>query len=195
MDITCCDPYIYWQHKEAAVNEPAPQSFDLSRCIGAITTSLSNKLSSGASQEYRSRFSLGIVEWRVLSQLAAEPWSTGAALSQCIGLDKASISRSLGVLEERELIELRSAGGRRQEAALTRKGWAMHANILEVALAREAALLDGFSKAEIDQLVGLLQRLLANLPAIEADAAQRAEVRVRRKPRAPRTARAAIAAE
>lgn len=66
--------------------ETAP--FDLTRCIGAITTSLSNKLSSGASQEYRARFDLGVVEWRVLSQLGAEPWSTGAQLSQTIGLER-----------------------------------------------------------------------------------------------------------
>jgi hypothetical protein len=46
-------------------------TFDLNRCIGAITMSLSNKLSSGASQEYRVRFGLGVVEWRVLCQLAA----------------------------------------------------------------------------------------------------------------------------
>ena len=86
-----------------------PTRFDLSRCIGAITTSLSNKLSSGASQEYTARIDLGIVEWRVWAQLAAEPWSTGAQLSQTIGLDKVSISRSLRVLEDRELIRVRSA--------------------------------------------------------------------------------------
>ena len=152
----------------------APASFDLSRCIGALTTSLSNKLSSGASQEYRARFDLGVVEWRVLSQLAAEPWSTGAQLSQTIGLDKASISRSLQVLEGRGLIQTRSAGGRRQEAALTDEGWAMHARVLQVAWAREACLLDGFKAEEVDSLVGMLQRLLANLPSIEADATRRA---------------------
>lgn len=152
--------------------ETAP--FDLGRCIGAITTSLSNKLSSGASQEYRARFDLGVVEWRVLAQLGAEPWSTGAQLSQTIGLDKASISRSLHLLEDRGLIRFRSAGGRRQEAALTSEGWAVHARVLEVARAREARLLDGFAPDEVDALIGLLQRLLANLPGVEADAVRRA---------------------
>jgi DNA-binding MarR family transcriptional regulator len=148
--------------------------FDLSRCIGAITTSLSNKLSSGASQEYRARFDLGVVEWRVLAQLGAEPWSTGAQLSQTIGLDKASISRSLRLLEDRGLIETRSAGGRRQEAALTGEGWAVHGEVLEVARAREARLLEGLTPGEVGRLVELLQRLLANLPGVEADAARRA---------------------
>ena len=170
---------------------PEAKSFDLSRCIGAITTSLSNKLSSGASQEYRARFDLGIVEWRVLSQLAAEPWSTGAQLSHAIGLDKASISRSLRLLEDRGLIRTRAGGGRRQEAALTREGWAMHGKVLEVALARETCLLEGFSSAEVDGLVGLLQRLLANLPGIEADAVRRAASRRPSRATAARTATAA----
>ena len=57
----------------------------------------------------------------------------------------------------------------------------MHAEVLEVARAREAALLEGFTEAEVDTLITLLQRLLANLPAIEADAARRA-ARPRRAP-------------
>lgn len=159
---------------------PAAAPFDLSRCIGAITTKLSNRLSSGSSQEYRARFNLGVVEWRVLCQLAAEPWSTGAQLSLAIGLDKASISRSLHFLEGSGFIRTRSAGGRRQEAALTSEGWSMHGRVLEVALAREACLLDGFSNDDLDHLVGLLQRLLANLPGVEADAARRAAAKPRR---------------
>ena len=50
----------------------------------------------------------------------------------------------------------------------------MHARVLEVARAREAHLLDGFAPDEVDALIGLLQRLLANLPGVEADAARRA---------------------
>jgi DNA-binding MarR family transcriptional regulator len=167
---------------------------DLNRCIGALTTSLSNKLSSGASQEYRASFDIGVVEWRILSQLGAEPWLTGAQLSHSIGLDKASISRGLRVLEDRGLIETRSAGGRRQEANLTRKGWAMHGRVLAVALARERCLLEGFTDSEVDSLVGLLHRLLANLPNIEADALRRASP-PRKRARAAQVQEIAEAAE
>lgn len=149
------------------------EPFDLARCIGAITTSLSNKLSSGASHEYRRLFDIGVVEWRVLCQLSAEPWSIGAHLSNTIGLDKASISRSLSLLAERGLIEMREGEGRRREAALTDAGWTMHRQVLTVARAREAALLTGFSETEVNTLLSLLNRLLGNLPEVEADVLRR----------------------
>ncbi len=148
-------------------------TFDLNRCIGAITMSLSNKLSSGASQEYRVRFGLGVVEWRVLCQLAVEPWQTGADLSSAIGLDKGSISRSLALLSDRKLIQIRNGGGRRREVALTENGWRTHTDVLVVARAREACLLGGLDAEEVDMLVSLLRRVSGNLAHVETDAEAR----------------------
>lgn len=151
----------------------APVPLELGRCISAIVTSLNNKLSSGASQEYRRSFDLGVIEWRIIFQLASERWSTGAQLSQAIGLDKAAVSRSLAQLKARQLVRFRPASGRRIEVALTQKGWATYKNVLPVALQRETRLLTGFTAAEVDQLVLLLHRLVANLPLVEADAQKR----------------------
>lgn len=152
-----------------------PQIMDLRRCIGALSMSLSSRLGSGASQEYHQRFSIGIVDWRVLCHLAVEPWSNVNAMAQSIGLDKSAVSRSLSALEARGTVEMRDGPRRRREAALTPAGEALHAQILPVARAREAALLDGFSKAEFEQLLGFLTRLIGNLPAVEEDAQRRAE--------------------
>lgn len=164
---------VSWRRCAGRERELTEPTFDLNRCIGAITTSLSNKLSSGASQEYRARFGLGIVEWRVLCQLAVTPWQTGADLSQAIGLDKGSISRSLAMLSKRALIQTRSGGGRRREVALTDDGKQMHRKVLLVAQAREARLLENFTAQETDTLIALLRRLSANLADIEADAEAR----------------------
>src|SRR5438270_12979875 len=130
----------------------APVPLELGRCISAIVTSLNNKLSSGASQEYRRSFDLGVIEWRIIFQLASERWSTGAQLSQAIGLDKAAVSRSLAQLKARQLVRFRPASGRRIEVALTQKGWAAYRNVLPVALQRETCLLTDFTAAEVDQL-------------------------------------------
>lgn len=175
--------------KAEAEDTAAP--FDLSRCIGALLTCLSNKLASGASQEYRASFELGVIDWRIMCQLAAEPWSTGAALSQAIGLDKAAVSRSLGLLESRGLVRTRGAAGRRIETALTSQGWVMHRRVLDVALQREARLLTGLSDGEVDLLIALLNRLLANLPLIEADAETRRVARAGRRRRLAETRPAA----
>ena len=136
-------------------------------------TSLYSKLSSGASREYRASFDLGVIEWRIVFQLAVEPCLTGAQLSQVIGLDKSAISRSLGLLENRQLIQLRPAGARRREAALTRKGRGVYEKVLDVAIKRETCLLTGFTETEIDTFIALLHRLIANLPLVEAEAQMR----------------------
>ena len=182
MDKVCCDPYMRATPGRLRWTIcPNPRASISAAVSARLPPAYPTSSPAGRPRNTGRDFDLGVVEWRVLAQLAAEPWSTGAQLSQTIGLDKASISRSLRLLEDRELICVRSASGRRQEAALSRKGWAMHAEVLEVARAREAALLEGFTEAEVDTLIALLQRLLANLPAIEADAARRA-ARPRRAP-------------
>ncbi|MFT3690984.1 MarR family winged helix-turn-helix transcriptional regulator [Paenirhodobacter sp.] len=149
--------------------------FDLQRCIGALSTSFSSRLGAGASQEYHRRFGIGVVEWRVLCHLAVEPWSNVIAMANSIGLDKSSVSRALSGMETRGLVEMRDGARRRREAALTPAGWTLHRDVLPVARAREAALLDGFSAAEFEQLLDYFHRLIANLPRVEEDAQSRAQ--------------------
>ncbi len=151
-----------------------PDYFDLRRCIGALSTSFSSRLGTGASQEYHRRFAIGVVEWRVLCHLAVEPWSNVIAMANSIGLDKSSVSRALTGMEARGLVEMRDGVRRRREAALTPAGMAMHHEVLPVARARERALLSGFSPTEVEQLLGFFHRLIGNLPMVEDDAQIRA---------------------
>lgn len=144
--------------------------FDLRRCIGALSTSFSSQLGAGASQEYHRRFGIGVVEWRVLCHLATTPWDNVIAMANSIGLDKSSVSRALSGMETRGLVEMRDGARRKREAALTDAGWALHREVLPVARAREAALLDGFSPEEFETLLDYFHRLIGNLPKVEEDA-------------------------
>lgn len=160
------------------VEAEAPQAteadhFDLRRCIGALSTSFSSRLGTGASQEYHRRFGIGVVDWRVLCHLAVEPWSNVIAMANSIGLDKSSVSRSLSGLEQRGHVEMRDGARRKREANLTPSGLALHREILPVARARESALLSGFSEAEFEQLLDYFHRLIENLPKVEEDALHR----------------------
>lgn len=148
--------------------------FDLQRCIGALSTSFSSRLGTGASQEYHRRFGIGVVEWRVLCHLAVEPWSNVIAMANSIGLDKSSVSRALAGMEQRGLVEMRDGARRKREAVLTREGLALHREVLPVARAREAALLTGFAPAEVEQVLEFFHRLIGNLPNVEEDAQKRA---------------------
>ena len=148
--------------------DPTEPELVLDRYVPGLLLWLSNKLSSGASQLYRERFGLGVTDWRVLAYLGVHASGTAAQICHLIGLDKAAVSRSLALLEQRGLIRARPAGGRNTDLTLTAAGRRQYQAILPLALQREAALLDGIDDAERDTLIRLCHRMLGNLDAVDA---------------------------
>jgi len=140
----------------------------LERYVPGLLLWLSNKLTGSASQVYRRRFGISIVEWRVLSYLAVYETGTGSQMSQLMGSDKAGLSRAASVLQNKKLIKSQQGLGRNLEFLLTAKGKAMHDRVIHLALARQDALLTGLNKSEVEDLVKYLNVLLRNLPAVEA---------------------------
>ncbi len=148
--------------------KPRKTGLQLDEYVPGLLLWLSNKLSAGASQAYRRRFDLGIVEWRILSYLAVYGWSTGAQMSHLMGTDKAAISRGAAFLLEKGHIKARNGFGRNLEFGLTAKGQQLHDRVMPLALARQKALLSGLDKKDVAKLLTLLHALLKNLPAVEA---------------------------
>lgn len=153
---------------KAAVDD-TPQVVDLERYVPAFLTWIANKLSRGASQHYLSVFDVGIETWRCLVLLAIEGSISAQNVSRIIGMDKGSVSRCFKSMQARGLITLRldADDGRLRMATLTKKGRALHDQIMGVALERERAFLAVLSDAERETLIGLLKRLHENLPAVE----------------------------
>jgi len=147
----------------------APQVVDLERYVPAFLTWIANKLSRGASQHYLSVFDVGIETWRCLVLLAIEGSISAQNVSRVIGMDKGSVSRCFKSMQARGLITLRldADDGRLRIATLTKKGRALHDQIMGVALERERAFLAVLSEPERETLIGLLKRLHENLPAVE----------------------------
>ncbi len=143
-------------------------TLDAERYVPGLVTWLANKLSAGASQLYRKRFDLGVIDWRVLATIGSEGGATGARICQVVGLDKAAVSRSFAVLEARGLIEVPNPGGRARTAELTQAGRAIHDQILVLALARQERLLETLTEEERDQVVRLLHRLLQQVGYVNA---------------------------
>jgi len=100
-----------------------------------------------------------------MALVAAEPWISAARICAATGLDKAAVSRSVHDLAEIGLIEVRpdAADQRKQVIALTRKGIALHDQIVKLAIAREKKLLEGFSAHERKTLLAFLIRLQAQV--------------------------------
>jgi DNA-binding MarR family transcriptional regulator len=133
--------------------------------IPGLVTHLSNKLSRSASTLYRRHFGIGVLEWRILSHLAAVPGASASRLCAEIGLDKGAASRGLQRLAALGLIGL-DEDGRVRRARLTPSGRRLHDRMLVVALERERRLLAPLGPAERETLRGLLARLEAQLPEV-----------------------------
>lgn len=143
---------------------------DLERYVPALLVFLANKLTSGASAILRRHFGVGTTEWRIMAMLGVEPWIAAGRVCKVIGFDKAAVSRSLAMLQDKGLVRARShhSDGRSLVYALTDRGWRLHGRILAISLAREQRLLGDLSAAEREVLIGLLNRLHRRIPAMNA---------------------------
>lgn len=140
---------------------------DLQSYFPGLLLWLSNKVSSSASSLYRENFQITITDWRMLSYFTIYPWSTASKAAELMGLDKAAISRSIAFLMLKGCLESRPLGLRKIEYKVTKSGVKLHNAVFKLAIAREKALLNGFSQHEQQLLISMMQRMLNNLSAVE----------------------------
>lgn len=146
---------------------PMAVRLDRDRYAPYLLTVIANAASTSASQVYLRRYGIGVNDWRVLSHLGLEPGCTAQVVSNELQVDKSVVSRSVRTLVDRGLIAVESTPGFRR-LYLTAEGAALHKEMLPVVLQREQVLLTGLAPDEVDQLLGLLRRVQANLPALTA---------------------------
>ncbi len=147
-------------HAPQADDRRSPNALDLRRFTPAVITFLAQRIVATASAEYRPQFGVGVTDWRILAQLAAEPWLAPVRIAESTGLDKAAVSRSLRDLRDAGFVEADDGGRRRSVFALTPSGVALHDRLAEAARLREQRLLDGFSDEEREKLADMLERML-----------------------------------
>ena len=109
------------------------------------------------------RMGLGSVEARVLQALGSGPL-TSSQIGRLIGVDRAAVCRSVSTLLERDLVL--KLDGRARSVRLTPEGEALIEGVMRVTAERERRLLGGFSDEEIAALLGILGRLMLNVPAL-----------------------------
>lgn len=143
-----------------------PHDLDLNNYIVALFTWITYKISADASSLYKKLFGISISEWRVLAHLGAKGPSTASQISNFQGIDKAAVSRSTAILAARGYILQSNPRGRRIFLTLTPKGVSLYNVILDVALQREEALLQGLSKDERAEVIRLLHRIHQNIPGV-----------------------------
>lgn len=123
-----------------------------------------NRINASGSAAYRKWFGIGIAEFRLLVIIANEPGLTGARIHEILGLDLGAISRTLRKLQQQKLVVSKAHARHPSYRCwyLSTAGADLHDRICAMTDTREAAILEGFSKAEIYQLLSFLHRLSAN---------------------------------
>jgi len=136
--------------------------------VPAFIAFLSYKLSRGAARLYQAHFDVSTIDWRIMALLAEQPESSGQTICRIIGLDRASVSRSLTALEGRGLVRAhQSADARERLVSLTPDGDELYERIAQVALEREHRLLSCLSAEERRTLAALLDRVHRNVSAVD----------------------------
>ncbi len=108
-------------------------------------------------------FNLKAAEYAVLVAVAKNV-DTAAAVCSLISHDPGAMTRKIDVLEKRGLVRrVRSAEDRRAiRLELTPEGKKAFPKVLATAVGIANEFLDGFTKAEVRQLEGMLERILVN---------------------------------
>lgn len=159
-------PYDRTHHMTDEIVEEAGKSVDAARYLPYYLTTLSSAFSWGASKVFRAEFGIGLNEWRMLSSLRNEPGIRAQRVCEMVSMNKSLVSRSARSLEERGMLTERLSQGQRL-MWLTPAGADMHDRIIKIALEREAAMLEGFSATEQDQLFAFMARLHDNLAKVD----------------------------
>jgi DNA-binding MarR family transcriptional regulator len=150
-----------------AIAEPLPGVIDSNDFTPRLLSLLSNSLVWRESSILRARFGLGTNDWRVISALAIRPGAMASEISEFLAMNKAIISKSVGVLTDRRLIVQVEDTGRSRQLFLTPEGAKMHDAMLPISLRGQEIILGDLSDEEVTQLNQLLRRLLARTPELQ----------------------------
>lgn len=113
------------------------------------------------SKLYRDRHGLTRPEWRVLATLGEFPTMTATEIGTHSAMHKTKVSRAVAELERRGWLTRRSVDTDRrfEHLALTKAGRGVYREMVPLAKAFEARLLDGLSEDERDAVTTALRAL------------------------------------
>ena len=143
------------------VRPPSEQTLELA----AFVPFRLNRLAAGVSEHlavvYQRRFGLDIPQWRVMATVGPQQACTAQSIAASTRMHKTRVSRAIAELEARELVERASSAEdrREREIRLTKAGRRVYGELVPLALAREAALLECLSPEQLCGFLGALESL------------------------------------
>lgn len=142
----------------------------LDRFIPYRLSMASNLVSDTVATAYEAAFGLRIPEWRLVAVIAEADAISQFEICRRTRMDKVTVSRAAIALADRGLIERgpNPLDQRSHLLALTPAGRELYGRIAPEALAIEARIFGGFTPAELQALVSMLERIDAAAYAVGA---------------------------
>jgi len=133
----------------------------LERFIPYRLSVLSNTVSRTIARIYAHRFELAVADWRVMAVLGQQAPLSAREVCALTAMDKVRVSRAVGRLIARKLVERATSDRDRRVSvlSLSAAGQSIYREVVPLALDAEANLLKGLSKQEQSQLDRLLDKL------------------------------------
>lgn len=134
-------------------------AFVLYRCAIAFRNELNREFNQVFGEDLNADF------WFILTVLWEEDNLSHNILAERVSRDKASLSRTLDIMEEKGLVKRLSVIGdkRSSKIALTRKANELKSKATETAIAFTQSELKGLSPIEIKELSRMLNQVFSNL--------------------------------
>ena len=119
-------------------SKPAPvqgSDAEVNRYLAAYIMGVANRLANGASNHYRTRFNMGMSEWRAMMAIGTSSHRIVREVAEMADLDYAAASKSLKLLQQRGLvaIEQTQRRGRAAIASLTPEGLVVYRQLRSAA--------------------------------------------------------------
>lgn len=140
----------------------AGSGFALENFLPYRLSIVTQTVSGGLSKIYASRYDLSVPQWRVMAVLGRyEPISANEVCDRTV-MDKVAVSRAVQAMLRRGLVErtVDTRDRRRSALRLSKRGRAIHNEIVPLALDYERRLLESLTAEEKTALDSLLKRLL-----------------------------------
>lgn len=144
-------------------DDASPQGSDLEldRFLPYRLSILSNTVSGAIARLYAERFKLTIPEWRVMAVLGMAAPLSANQVARKTRMDKVQVSRAVARLLKAGRIEreIDTEDRRRAKLQLSAPGRDIYRQIVPLARAAEAELLQSLSDAELNELDRLFRKL------------------------------------
>jgi DNA-binding MarR family transcriptional regulator len=128
---------------------------------------LQSLLHRSATLTFKREVGLSDFDWRVMSQVGEHAPLTLIQLMPMLNRDKSQVSRAVASLEAQGLItRTRVGNGRHILISTTGRGRAVHDQLAQLALQRNASLLSGLSAQEQQSLTVMLDKLTSSATAM-----------------------------